>query len=109
MSPVSALPYPVRCFFRSLLLLAAVWVAGIAPMAHAQFEPGTSKQVTASLLADTTAVAPGKPFTAAVRLKMLPGWHVYYQFSGESGAPPKINWTLPEGFKVGPIATPTPA
>jgi thiol:disulfide interchange protein/DsbC/DsbD-like thiol-disulfide interchange protein len=97
---------PLR-IVRWLGLLAACWIAGLAPV-HAQFD-GPSKQLTPSLIADTTAITAGKPFTAGVRLKMQPGWHVYYQFSGESGAPPRIDWKLPEGFKAGEIQWPVPA
>ncbi len=83
-------------------VVALCWLAGFAP-ARAQFDLGGPKQATPSLVADTTAITPGKPFTAGVRLKMLPGWHVYHQFSGDSGAPPKITWELPAGFKSGPV------
>ena len=64
------------------------------------------KYVTPSLVADTAAIAPGKPFTVGVRLRMEPGWHVYWQFAGDSGAPPKIDWELPDGFKTGPVQWP---
>src|ERR1044072_1467521 len=81
-------------------LFAACWLTGLGPI-RAQFDSGPSKQLTPSLEADTTAIAAGKPFTAGIRLKMLPGWHVYNQFPGESGAPPRITWNLPEGrFQV---------
>ena len=91
-----------------LCALALFWLAGFGP-AWAQFDLGEPKQATPSLVADTTAITPGKPFTAGVRLKMLPGWHVYHEFSGDSGAPPRINWELPEGFKAGPIQWPIPS
>lgn len=91
----------------AVALFAVFSFAGIGT-GRAQFEPGTSKQLKPSLVADTAAIAPGKPFTVGVRLKMEPGWHVYYQFSGESGAPPRIEWQLPEGFKPGAIQWPLP-
>src|SRR5687767_12241867 len=89
MSPSISLPR----FVRPALLLIC-WLAGLG-MAGAQFEPGTSKQVTPSLVADTVAITPGKPFTAGIRLKMLPGWHVYTEYPGDSGAPPTVEWDLP--------------
>jgi thiol:disulfide interchange protein DsbD len=64
--------------------------------------------VTPSLVAERTAVAAGQPFTVGVRLKFAPGWHTYWQFSGDSGAPVKIEWTLPPGFTAGPIQWPLP-
>jgi len=90
-----------------ILLLLVCWLAGPG-LGRAQFDLGESKQVTPELLADTAAIAPGQPFTAGVRLRMLPGWHVYYQFSGDSGARPKIEWQLLDGFTAGPIQWPLP-
>src|SRR5262245_58840073 len=79
--------------------------------AFGQFEfapAGKSEQVKASLVANTTAVVPGKPFTVLVQLKMLDGWHVYWQYGGDSGLPPSAKWQLPEGFTAGPIQWPLP-
>lgn len=64
--------------------------------------------VRADLLADTTVVAPGKPFTVGLRLRMAKGWHTYWQYAGDAGLPTKIAWTLPEGFTAGPFRWPIP-
>jgi thiol:disulfide interchange protein DsbD len=95
----------MNVLFRALLL----FIASISP-AFGQFEFGGEKsdQVTPTLVVDTTAVVPGKPFTALVQLKMKNGWHVYWQFGGDSGLPPKADWQLPEGFAAGPIQWPIP-
>ncbi len=53
-----------------------------------------------SLMADTTAIVPGKPFRVGVELLMDKGWHTYYKESGEAGMPTKIEWTLPPGFSA---------
>ena len=39
---------------------------------------------------------------------MAPGWHTYWQYSGDSGLPTTIRWNLPEGFSAGPIQWPVP-
>ena len=65
-------------------------------------------RVFASLVADTTAVIPGKPFTAGLLLKMQPGWHTYSRDPGDSGLPTSIQWDLPPGFKAGEIQWPAP-
>ena len=89
---------------RSLLLFLF-----LAPLAVAQNPLATEPVlVTPSLVAETSAVAAGQPFTVAVRLKMAPGWHTYWQFAGDSGAPVTIEWTLPPGFTAGPIQWPLP-
>src|SRR5467141_3335734 len=64
--------------------------------------------VKATLLADTSAIIPGKPFTAGLFLRMAPGWHTYWKFSGDAGLPTEIKWKLPAGWKVGEIQWPIP-
>jgi DsbC/DsbD-like thiol-disulfide interchange protein len=62
----------------------------------------------ARILADTTAIAAGKPFTIGVRFSMDRGWHVYWKYPGDAGLATKVNITAPAGFTVGPILYPTP-
>ncbi len=64
--------------------------------------------VTAQLVAETATVVPGEPFTAGLLLKMVPGWHTYWQFPGDAGIPTEIKWQLPDGWKAGPIQWPIP-
>src|SRR5436309_4124764 len=64
--------------------------------------------VKATLLADTSAIVPGKPFTAGLLLRMAPAWHTYWKFSGDAGLPTEIKWKLPVGWKVGEIQWPIP-
>jgi thiol:disulfide interchange protein/DsbC/DsbD-like thiol-disulfide interchange protein len=64
--------------------------------------------VKAELLADTSAIVPGKPFTVGVLLHMQPHWHTYWKFPGDAGLPSEIKWNLPPGWKVGDIQWPIP-
>jgi thiol:disulfide interchange protein len=64
--------------------------------------------VKAELLADTNAIVPGKPFTIGLLLRMTPGWHTYWKFSGDAGLPTELKWKLPPGWKVGEIQWPIP-
>ena len=89
-------------------LLAVFFCLAGLTTARAQFDTAEKSYVTPSLIADTAAVAAGKQFTVAVRLKMDPGWHVYWQFGGDAGAPPSIEWELPPGFHAGAIQWPLP-
>jgi thiol:disulfide interchange protein DsbD len=88
-------------------LLIALWAIFLAPLASAQNYQGR-ELVKATLLADTSAVVPGKPFTAGLFLRMAPGWHTYWKFSGDAGLPTEIKWKLPPGWKVGEIQWPIP-
>jgi len=99
-----------RSFFISALLLSALAASLVQSdtlkaldlFAHQQ------EKLTPSLVADTTAIVAGKPFTVGLRLRMEPGWHIYWDYPGDSGGAPSIEWQLPEGFKAGPIEWPVP-
>ena len=76
---------------------------------HALAQTYQGKQlVTAELLAETNAIVPGKPFTVGLLLRMAPGWHTYWKFSGDAGLPTELNWKLPPGWKTGEIQWPIP-
>ncbi len=64
--------------------------------------------VKAELLADTSTIVPGKPFTVGLLLRMAPGWHTYWKFSGDAGLPTELKWKLPPGWKIGEIQWPIP-
>ena len=88
-------------------MLRCVLFCLLAIVAHAQVYEGKTL-VKASLLADTTAIVPGKPFEVGVLLEMEPRWHTYWEYPGDAGLPTSISWTLPEGFVAGPIQWPLP-
>jgi len=82
-------------------------IFAIAPHALAQTYQG-KQLVRAELLADTKAIVPGKPFTVGLLLRMAPGWHTYWKFSGDAGLPTEMKWKLPLGWKIGEIQWPIP-
>jgi thiol:disulfide interchange protein DsbD len=45
---------------------------------------------------------------AGLYFKLEPGWHVYWKNAGDSGEPPKIEWTLPKGVQAEPMQFPAP-
>lgn len=79
----------------------------LAAAAHAQVYEGR-QLVSATLVADTTTIVPGRPFEAGLLLEMAPKWHTYWEYPGDAGIPTSIAWTLPEGFGTGPIQWPLP-
>jgi len=87
-----------------LSFLAAVFLPGEA---RSQVVDGKAV-VQATLLPATTAIVPGRPFEVGLVLEMAPGWHTYWEYSGDAGLPTKIEWALPEGFQAGPIQWPAP-
>jgi thiol:disulfide interchange protein DsbD len=90
-------------------VLAAVWLLGAlsaVPAAALALELGSP--VKATLLAERDGVAPGQPFTLALRLLHAPGWHSYWIVPGDSGLPTRVTWRLPAGIQAGPIEWPAP-
>ena len=60
------------------------------------------------LVSEQTAVVPGKPFTVGLWIDHDRGWHTYWRFPGIVGVPTQLTWTLPPGWKAGPLVYPEP-
>lgn len=92
--------------WQSSFRLAGVVVATGLTAALVGAAPKEEAHASVQLLADTSSVVAGKPFTVALHFRMDDGWHIYHRESGDSGEPPKVKWTLPEGFTAGPLRFP---
>ncbi|MES2995200.1 MAG: thioredoxin family protein [Verrucomicrobiota bacterium] len=97
---------------RFFLLLLSCFFASIA---HGQFDfstPGGAlgggTKSRAEMVAEVRTIAPGATFTVALKLSHPENWHSYYRNSGGVELSPAIEWTLPPGFKAGPIQWPAP-
>ena len=98
----------MRLALRLVLYSMVCWSAlAFAPHAFTQSYQG-KQLVRTELLADTNAIVPGKPFTVGLLLRMAPGWHTYWKFSGDAGLPTELKWKLPPGWKIGEIQWPIP-
>jgi thiol:disulfide interchange protein len=95
------LPSRIAPFFVALSVLA------LASQGRAQIYQG-KELVKAELLADTNAIVPGKPFNVGLLLRMVPGWHTYWAFSGDAGLPTELKWKPPAGWKISEIQWPIP-
>lgn len=85
----------------SLLLFfvtAFCGAAAPAPVPHGSVE----------LISEVDHAQPGADFTVGLHFKLEPGWHIYWKNPGDSGLPPRIQWTLPEGWSAGEIEWPAP-
>ncbi|HEU5246047.1 MAG TPA: protein-disulfide reductase DsbD domain-containing protein, partial [Candidatus Udaeobacter sp.] len=97
----------MRLASRVATFVVAWSVLALTPQSPAQVYQG-KELVKAELLADTSAIVPGKPFTVGLLLRMATGWHTYWAFSGDAGLPTELKWKLPSGWKVGEIQWPIP-
>lgn len=80
----------------------------IVLLATATFLHADKSESVSSLIPEVTAVAPGQPFTVALKLEHPEEWHSYYLNSGGIELPPSIEWKLPNGAKAGGIQWPVP-
>src|SRR5262245_55966143 len=102
------LPNLMRMASRPSVYSLLCWlVVAAAPYGLAQTYQG-KEVVRPELLADTNAIVPGKPFNVGLLLRMAPGWHTYWKFSGDAGLPTELKWKLPPGCKIGDIQWPIP-
>jgi thiol:disulfide interchange protein DsbD len=70
--------------------------------------PVKAQHLTAELVSLAPGVSPGGSVQVGLVLTLEEKWHVYWVNAGDSGDPPKIKWTLPEGITAGPMQFPIP-
>lgn len=112
----------VMKLFRSLttLLLGLTTAASVALAAPTGLGTGSAstgspfagggqpKTVTVQLVSRQTAGIPRATNDIGILLKHEPGWHTYWQFSGDSGFAPSVEWKLPRRWTAEQIGWPTP-
>ncbi|MBP7721102.1 MAG: thioredoxin family protein [Alphaproteobacteria bacterium] len=85
--------------------LVSIFLAlSIGPV-HAQDGEGPFVQLR---LVPEGVLKPGNEITIAIEQSIAPGWHTYWKNPGDSGAAPRIKWTMPDGFTAGTIEWPVP-
>jgi thiol:disulfide interchange protein len=90
---------------KRLLTAALLMMVAAFPAWALESAPVSSKRAVATLVTDTDAMQPGKPFRVGLRLRMADGWHTYWKNPGDAGVPPEL--TI-EGATQSPIDWPTP-
>lgn len=107
----------VRCLgCISLLILASCGAGQNAPGQQSSAVAGDEppavpvpEPVELDVIADVGAIAPGQVFTVAARLRVAPGWRIYWLNPGEAGRPTVGAFSVPAGFTAGPVRYPGPA
>lgn len=84
-------------FLFGIQIQAAPW----APKTKSNF-------VKAELISSMAEATPGSTIEVGLKLTHDPHWHTYWKATGDSGLPTEIQWTLPDGWKVGDIQWPIP-
>ena len=99
----------------SALLLASALI--VHPSANAQLQvvgdggpgPVKAQHLTAELVSLAPDIAPGGTLQVGLVLTLEEHWHVYWINAGDSGEPPKVTWTLPDGITSSPMQFPIPS
>ncbi len=84
-----------------LALGVALCVGGAVQAEDALLQP-----VTATLITEHASVQPGGTTRVGVLFELEDGWHIYGREPGDAGLPTKIDWTVPVGATIGPLAWP---
>ena len=86
-----------------LLLLASPFLVSAA---ESPSHRGTGLAV--ELVTETDRMVPGRTFPVGLLIRHDRGYHTYWQNPGLAGVATGLAWSLPPGFKAGPIQWPTP-
>ncbi|WP_328986184.1 protein-disulfide reductase DsbD family protein [Thiorhodovibrio winogradskyi] len=98
--------------FAPAVALARAPADGLAPTPSGAALSGAevvTPHLTARLLPEQSRVVPGDQIDLLLVFDLQPGWHTYWRNPGDSGEPPRLSWTLPEGVTAGPIQWPYPS
>ena len=93
--------------FGLLLALGMPLPMGYRVASTAAPEPEGPK-VRVELLSEVSGIRPGQPLWVGLHQRIAPGWHTYWMNPGDSGEPPRIEWSLPAGFTAGDVVWPLP-
>ncbi len=84
------------------------FLSAAASAAFAASNSADALHVHVEIIAPAAQLSPGASSEAGLYFKLDPGWHVYWQNAGDSGEPPHIQWTLPDGITAGSLQFPAP-
>jgi len=100
------------------LALVAFFAAALPAAAVSRVSSGEAKDPHAAadgthlhveLLVPGISLGKGaKPNPAGLYFKLEPGWHIYWKNAGDSGEPPHIKWTIPDGISASALQFPAP-
>jgi thiol:disulfide interchange protein len=94
---------------RRVVSIFALFAAfGLTLPTAASSSSAEAPHVHVQLLSDVGHLYRGDGDHLGLYFKLESGWHIYWQNAGDSGEPPHIRWTLPDGISVGALLFPPP-
>jgi DsbC/DsbD-like thiol-disulfide interchange protein len=99
----------IFCFIYQILV-GALWLLLPTTVVTAEdpAENPADEHVKVELVSENDAIVPHQQLRLGIRFDLEEGWHTYWINPGDSGEPPRIDWTLPPGFKADSIEWPFP-
>ena len=98
----------LRRLYPSALIIFLLSISITAHAAPTDSADVVTPHVRASLISEQDSIEAGQSFWVALHFDIIEGWHTYWQNPGDSGSPPRIQWTLPPGFAASAIHWPYP-
>src|SRR6266700_4267389 len=90
------------------LIFAFAFLLATGLSAHAVSNSADAAHLHVQLVVPPSTLSPGSTAVAGLYFKLEPGWHVYWKNAGDSGEPPRMKWTLPEGIAASLLQFPAP-
>ncbi len=91
---------------RTFLFIFLFFLFTVIGSASAQLVDAPHSAV--QLIAEKATVKPGEPVLLGFDLHLDPGWHIYWQNPGDSGAPPQVKWKSPPDLRASSFKFPYP-
>jgi thiol:disulfide interchange protein/DsbC/DsbD-like thiol-disulfide interchange protein len=88
-------------------LVAVLWQACALLLTTTTTAQAAPTHIAAELVAGA-AVMPGEQTQLALRMRPQAGWHGYWRNPGDAGLGMELDWSLPQGAKVGEPRYPVP-
>ncbi len=95
-------------FFAAFVTAAAASVTPSTPPGVFVEGPVRAQHLTVELLPLQASIQPGSSSLIGLHFTLDKGWHVYWINAGDSGEPPSVKWTLPDGITAGAMQFPAP-
>jgi thiol:disulfide interchange protein DsbD len=92
---------------RSIFVICIVVAAALS--ARAASSSADAPHVRVELLGSGKNLFSGDDLNeAGLHFVLESGWHIYWKNAGDSGEPPHVRWTLPDGITASPLQFPAP-
>lgn len=94
-----------RC--NAALGIAAILFVSLSP-ARAESASAWSQDAKSAVRLIAGANKAGAPLRAGIEIKMQPGWHTYWRYPGDSGVPPRFDFSGSDNVKAATVSFPAP-